>query len=42
MLGIAVSEPKQCPVPRPVASTGRIVQISQLGGLHNRYERVVA
>jgi len=34
---------KQCPVPRPVATTGRIVRIiPQLGGLHNRYERVAA
>ena len=33
---------KQCPVPRSVAATGRIVRIPQLGGLHNRYERVAA
>jgi transposase InsO family protein len=33
---------KQCPVPRPVASTGRIIRIPQLGGLHGRYERVAA
>ena len=33
---------KQCPVPRPVATTGLIVWIPQLGGLHNRYERVAA
>ena len=33
---------KQCPVPRPVAATGRIVRIPQLGGLHNRYERIAA
>jgi putative transposase len=33
---------KQCPVPRQVASTGRIIRIPQLGGLHGRYERVAA
>ena len=31
---------KQCPFPRPVSSTGRIVKIPQVGGLHHRYERV--
>ena len=33
---------KQCPLPRQVASVGRIVAIDQLGGLHHRYERVAA
>jgi len=33
---------KQCPFPRQVLSSGRIVQISQVGGLHHRYERVAA
>jgi len=33
---------KQCPVPRHVASTGRIIRIPQLGVLHSRYERVAA
>ena len=33
---------KQCPLPRQVASVGRIVAIAQLGGLHHRYERVAA
>jgi transposase InsO family protein len=32
----------QCPFPRQVSGAGRIVQISQLGGLHHRYERVAA
>jgi hypothetical protein len=31
---------KQCPCPRQVSGAGRIVQISQLGGLHHRYERI--
>ena len=33
---------KQCPIPRQVSSIGRIIAISQLGGLHHRYERVAA
>src|SRR4051812_10913910 len=33
---------KQCPVPRLVISTGKIIEIAQLGGLHHRYERVAA
>jgi len=33
---------KQCPFPRQVSGAGRIVQISQLGGLHHRYERVAS
>src|SRR5271167_420533 len=33
---------KQCPFPRQVSSTGRIIAIPQLGGLHHRYERVAA
>ena len=37
-LGLA----KQCPSPRQVSSSGRIIEIPQLGGLHHRYERVAA
>ena len=33
---------KDCPLPRQVFSEGRIVEISELGGLHHRYERVAA
>jgi transposase InsO family protein len=33
---------KQCPIPRQVVSSGRIIQIPQLGGLHHRYERIAA
>jgi putative transposase len=33
---------KQCPHVRQVSSVGRIVKISQLGGLHHRYERIAA
>jgi putative transposase len=33
---------KQCPFPRQASGAGRIVQISQLGGLHHRYERIAA
>jgi hypothetical protein len=33
---------KQCPIPRQASSSGRIVEIPQLGGLHHRYERVAA
>lgn len=33
---------KQCPFPRHVSRTGRIVEIPQVGGLHHRYERVAA
>ncbi|HEX8814587.1 MAG TPA: integrase core domain-containing protein [Terriglobales bacterium] len=33
---------KQCPFPRQVSSTGKIIAIPQLGGLHHRYERVAA
>jgi putative transposase len=33
---------KQCPLPRTVSTTGRIVKIPQVGGLHHRYERIPA
>jgi putative transposase len=33
---------KQYPFPRRVSSTGRIIEIPLLGGLHHRYERVAA
>ncbi len=33
---------KQCPLPRAVATNGRIVKIPQLGGLHHRYEHFAA
>ena len=33
---------KQCPFPRQVSSSGSIIAIPQLGGLHHRYERVAA
>jgi hypothetical protein len=33
---------KQCPLARQVSSVGRIIEIPQLGGLHHRYERIVA
>jgi len=33
---------KQCPFPRQVSSTGRIIAIPQVGGLHHRYVRVAA
>jgi putative transposase len=33
---------KQCPFPRRVSSTGKIIEIPQLGSLHHRYERVAA
>ncbi len=33
---------KQCPFPRQVSGTGRIIAIPQVGGLHHRYERVAA
>ena len=33
---------KQCPFPRSVSSTGRVVKIPQVRGLHHRYERVAA
>jgi hypothetical protein len=33
---------KQCPLPREVSSTGRIVEIQQIGGLHLRYGRLSA
>jgi len=33
---------KQCPIPRPVSSIGKIIKIPQLGGLHHRYERFAA
>ena len=33
---------KQCPFPLRVSSAGKIVEISQLGGLHHRYDRVAA
>lgn len=31
---------KQCPLPREVSSSGKIIEIPQLGGLHHRYERI--
>ena len=37
-LGLA----KQCPFAREILRTGRIVEIPQIGGLHHRYERLVA
>jgi transposase InsO family protein len=33
---------KQCPFPRQASSAGKITAISQLGGLHHRYERLAA
>jgi transposase InsO family protein len=33
---------KQCPLPRQVSGTGKIIAIPQVGGLHHRYERVAA
>ena len=33
---------QQCPQARQVSSVGRIVKIPHLGGLHHRYERIVA
>jgi putative transposase len=33
---------KQSPFPRSVSSTGRVVKIPQVGGLHHRYERLAA
>jgi transposase InsO family protein len=33
---------KQCPVPRSVSSSGKIIEIPLLGGLHHRYERIAA
>jgi transposase InsO family protein len=33
---------KQCPFPREPLKVGNIVAISQLGGLHHRYERIAA
>jgi transposase InsO family protein len=33
---------KQCPFPRQVSSSGKIIEIPHLGGLHHRYERVAA
>ena len=33
---------KQCPFPRQALSDGKILAISQLGGLHHRYERIAA
>ena len=33
---------KQCPFPRQTASSGKIVAIPQLGGLHHRYQRLAA
>jgi putative transposase len=33
---------KLCPFPRQISGARRIVQISQLGGLHHRYERIAA
>ena len=33
---------KECPFPRTVSSTGRIIAIPQVGGLHHRYERDAA
>jgi len=33
---------KDSPDPRPVQSVGKIVAISEVGGLHHRYERRAA
>ena len=33
---------KQCPIPLPVSSIGKIIEIPQLGGLPHRYERIAA
>ncbi len=33
---------KQCPFARQASSTGRIIEIPHLGGLHHRYERIAA
>ena len=35
---------KETPYPRPIAppSTGRIVAIPEVGGLHHRYDRIAA
>jgi hypothetical protein len=33
---------KQSRVPRQVSSSGKIVEIPQLGGLHHGYERIAA
>jgi hypothetical protein len=33
---------KQCPVERQVMDSGKIVATPELGGLHHRYERLVA
>jgi len=33
---------KQCPFPRQVSRSGRIIAIPKLGGLHHRYERIAA
>ena len=40
----AVSLNKDAPIPRPIAAPrdGRVVAISQVGGLHHRYERRAA
>jgi transposase InsO family protein len=33
---------KQCPVERQIFKRGTIIEIAELGGLHHRYERIVA
>jgi len=33
---------KQCPILRSVSSSGKIIEIPLLGGLHHRYERIAA
>ena len=40
--GQIASGGRQCPLPREYQSTGRIVEILQIGGLHHGYERLSA
>ena len=37
-----LGQDKQCPFPRAVMSTGQIVEIPQLGGLHHRHAGIAA